>query len=133
MERESIVRLFSTILRHDDDGYWLVTPAEKMRIQVEDVPFVVRLMDREGRAKTRCCYCRQMSAIISESMRNILWKYPPLLQGKKSRTLPFRANLKARLSRPVYYELADNIDADPKSGKVGVWSAVLFSSWVASD
>ena len=30
--RAPLVRLFSTILRRDPDGYWLVTPVEKMRI-----------------------------------------------------------------------------------------------------
>ena len=39
--RESLVRLFASVLRRDDDNYYLVTPVEKVRIQVADVPFVV--------------------------------------------------------------------------------------------
>src|SRR5262245_47056551 len=39
--RKPLVKLFASVLRRDDDGgYWLVTPAEKGRIEVEDVPFV---------------------------------------------------------------------------------------------
>ena len=38
--REALVRLFSTVLRLDPDGYHLVTPVEKMKITVEDAPFV---------------------------------------------------------------------------------------------
>ncbi len=38
--RARLVRLFSTILRRDGDGYVLVTPAEKVAITVEDAPFV---------------------------------------------------------------------------------------------
>ena len=38
--RRELVRLFSTILRKEPDGFYLVTPAEKMRIQVEDAPFL---------------------------------------------------------------------------------------------
>ena len=53
MGRESVVRLFATILRLDDDGYCLVTPAEKMKIRVEDVPFIIRLMDVEGEGERR--------------------------------------------------------------------------------
>src|SRR5580693_2407286 len=38
--REALVRLFSTVLRKDEDGIYLVTPVEKMKITVEDAPFV---------------------------------------------------------------------------------------------
>lgn len=40
INRPELVRLFSTILRRDDDGYFLVTPAERARVEVEDAPFV---------------------------------------------------------------------------------------------
>src|ERR1700742_3551632 len=46
--RRELVRLFSTILRKDGDDYVLVTPAEKMRIKVEDVPFLAVLVREEG-------------------------------------------------------------------------------------
>src|SRR5262245_24999405 len=44
--REALVRLFSTILRKDPDGVYLVTPVEKMKITVEDAPFVAVRVDR---------------------------------------------------------------------------------------
>src|SRR4051812_2726562 len=37
--RKPLVRLFSTVLRREDDGYWLVTPVERGRIVVDDAPF----------------------------------------------------------------------------------------------
>src|ERR1700742_376910 len=43
--REALVRLFSTVLRKDPDGFHLVTPVEKMRITVEDAPFVAVRVD----------------------------------------------------------------------------------------
>src|SRR5580693_1520666 len=46
--REALVRLFSTILRKDPDGFHLVTPVEKMRITVEDAPFVAVRVDQIG-------------------------------------------------------------------------------------
>jgi hypothetical protein len=49
--RKEIVRLFSTILRKDGEDYVLVTPVEKMRIRVEDVPFIAVLVDIEGRSR----------------------------------------------------------------------------------
>src|ERR1700742_2259997 len=46
--REALVRLFSTVLRKDPDGFHLVTPVEKMKITVEDAPFVAVRVDRVG-------------------------------------------------------------------------------------
>lgn len=45
--RPALVRLFSRLLRRDAEGYVLVTPVEKLSIQVEDLPF--RIIDFEGR------------------------------------------------------------------------------------
>src|SRR4051794_19439193 len=50
INREPLVRLFSTVLRKDPDGIWLVTPVEKMKIRVEDAPFVAVRVDRRGEA-----------------------------------------------------------------------------------
>ena len=38
--RPAMVRVFASIMRRDEDGYALVTPAEKLLIEVEDTPFV---------------------------------------------------------------------------------------------
>ena len=46
--RRELVKLFSTILRKDPDGYVLVTPVEKVGIQVDDAPFVAVDFEREG-------------------------------------------------------------------------------------
>ena len=45
--RAALVRLFASILRKDDDRYVLVTPVEKVGIQVEDAPFIATAMRRE--------------------------------------------------------------------------------------
>jgi uncharacterized protein len=53
--REAMVRLFASILRKDDDGQtYLVTPGEKVRVRVEDAPFLGIRVDRygEGRDQT---------------------------------------------------------------------------------
>ena len=46
--RPQLVRLLATVLRKDPDGYYLVTPVEKLKITVEDVPFRAVRVDREG-------------------------------------------------------------------------------------
>ena len=44
-ERQSLVKLFASVLRREADGYFLLTPVEKLRIEVEDAPFVANLVD----------------------------------------------------------------------------------------
>ena len=51
IERLPLVKLFSSVLRHDDDGYYyLVTPVERVRIRVEDAPFVATTVERHQEA-----------------------------------------------------------------------------------
>ena len=52
--RPEMVRLFSTILRREPDGgFVLVTPAEKLDIEVEDAPFVAVELKSEGEGEGR--------------------------------------------------------------------------------
>jgi hypothetical protein len=45
-QRQSLVRLFAGLLRREGDEYFLVTPAEKLRIRVDDAPFVAGMVER---------------------------------------------------------------------------------------
>ena len=65
--REALVRLFSTVLRKDPDGFHLVTPVEKMKITVEDAPFAAVQVDRAG----RLCVLSPMSATWSRRGRTM--------------------------------------------------------------
>jgi len=52
--RKEMVRLFSTILRREPDGsFVLVTPVEKLSIEVEDAPFIAVEMTSEGAERDR--------------------------------------------------------------------------------
>ena len=45
IHRKPLVKLFSTVLKRAESGeYWLVTPAERGRIQVDDAPFTLSLI-----------------------------------------------------------------------------------------
>ena len=46
IKRASMVKLFAGILRREDDAHFLVTPVEKLRIVVEDAPFVASLVEQ---------------------------------------------------------------------------------------
>ncbi|MBT7581984.1 MAG: DUF1285 domain-containing protein, partial [Kordiimonadaceae bacterium] len=47
ISRKRMVKLFSTILRRDDDDYFLVTPVEKVGIRVDDAPFTAVEMEKD--------------------------------------------------------------------------------------
>ena len=47
--RKPLVKLFASVLRHDEDGkYYLVTPVEKCGIRVDDAPFLAIRMTIAG-------------------------------------------------------------------------------------
>src|SRR5260370_33998037 len=52
ISRMPLVKLFASVLRRERDGsYWLVTPAERGRVTVEDAPFIAVAVDREGEGR----------------------------------------------------------------------------------
>ncbi|MFL6733246.1 MAG: DUF1285 domain-containing protein [Sphingomicrobium sp.] len=125
IERESMVRLFSTILRREPDGsHVLVTPVEKMTIDVERTPFFVTSMTSEGTGERR-----QIAFALRGGEVVILGADHPLLvpaeEPDRSPRLLVRGGLEAILARPVYYELAQ-IAVDEGNDPPGVWSNGSF-------
>lgn len=114
--RPAMVRLFSRILRREADGsYVLITPAEKLTITVEDAPFIVIDLKVEPSEKPRflALYLNTGDSIIVGP------DHPLVLRDGPAGRLPYlhvrtagAGPLEARLSRPVYYALADLADPD---------------------
>lgn len=127
MERDAVVQLFSTILRKDGSEYFLVTPVEKLKIEVEDAPFVVRMIDVEGQGKSQCLHC---STNVGECFTIDKDHQLELEYNHNGDPLPYvvvRRNLRALLQRPVYYELAElAVPSEQDSEKLGIWSAGEF-------
>ena len=117
IKRPAMVKLFSGILRLEpDNSYYLVTPVEKVRIQVEDAPFVAVAITKE-----------QSEGINSVTFRTnlndeiVLSKENPLsIEIKKndepSPYITVRNNLRALISRSVFYELVDLAETIPIDG-----------------
>jgi uncharacterized protein len=100
--RAAMVRAFSTLLRRDDDGsYWLVTPQEKLSIEVEDAPFLAVEMQSEGEGKARKIAFRLNSDDLVLAGPDHAMELRPLPH------LHVREGLWAKLARPVYYEMAE--------------------------
>jgi hypothetical protein len=123
--RRELVRLFSTILRKDPDGYHLVTPGEKMRITVDDAPFqAVLLREENGRLVFTTNVGDETVAGPANSIR--VETHPKT--GEPAPYVHVRRGLEARISRAVFYQLADMAVPGPRdfAGQLGVWSEGRF-------
>ncbi|HEY1961295.1 MAG TPA: DUF1285 domain-containing protein [Rhizomicrobium sp.] len=125
--RRELVRLFSTILRRDRDGYYLVTPAEKMRIEVEDAPFLAVLLEVRGRGREQqLMFTTNVGDEVVADAEHPIRVENAADTGEPAPYVHVRAGLDARISRNVFYQLADIAVAGDRDGELGVWSAGVF-------
>ncbi|MGN6148496.1 MAG: DUF1285 domain-containing protein [Rhizomicrobium sp.] len=123
--RRELVRLFSTILRKDGDDYVLVTPAEKMRIKVEDAPFLAVLLDAQGEGKNQ-----KLIFTTNVGDETVAGKENPIrveIDPQTREPSPYvhvRRGLEAKISRPVFYKLVDlAVPGEGEyAGKLVLWS-----------
>lgn len=115
--RPSLVRLFSTVLRKDPDGFCLVTPAEKLTITVEDAPFVAVRVDRVGPALR---FLTNVGDTVEAGPDHPLRVETDPETDAPAPYVHVRGGLEARLSRPVFYELAEM--AEPQGRRLVVAS-----------
>lgn len=125
IRRPAMVRLFSTVLRREPDGrHVLVTPAEKLDIEVESTAFRAVQMRVEGEGARQCILFALDSGDIL-----ILGPEHPLriveTPGGPSPRILVRHGLEAELARGVYYELAELALAGG-ANPPGVWSDGAF-------
>jgi hypothetical protein len=123
IRRPAMVRLFSTVLRREPDGrHVLVTPAEKLDIEVDCTAFRAIAMSREGEGREQ-----RLAFQLDSGDAVILGPDHPLRMVETaagpSPRVAVRHGLEAELTRPVYYELAELALA---SGETGVWSDGAF-------
>ena len=112
--REALVRLFSTVLRRDPEGFVLVTPAEKLAITVEDAPFIAVRVDRVGEALR---FQTNVGDVVEAGPENaIRVEIDPANQTPRP-YLHVRRGLEALIARPVYYELVEM--AQPRDTPMG--------------
>ncbi len=107
--REALVRLFSTVLRKDPDGFHLVTPVEKMKITVEDAPFIATRVDRlenESGGDT-LKFLTNVGDVVEAGPDNAIRVEMDPVSGEPRPYLHVRRGLEALINRPVFYELVE--------------------------
>jgi len=118
--RKELVRLFSTVLRLDPEGYHLVTPVEKMRITVEDLPFRAVMMERRG---ADLVFTTDVGdEVVADADHPITVETDPVT-GEPAPRIHVRRGLEARIARTVFYDLVEMAQA--VDGRLCVTSAGL--------
>ena len=131
--RKKLVRLFSTILRHDEDGeYYLVSPVEKIRVEVEDAPFIATMMTVIGKGQTQVLRFETNVGDFTEAgPEHPLRFYLDAETDEPSPYIHVRARLEALISRAVFYDLVELCEV--VDGQFGVWSHGQFFAFVSAD
>lgn len=128
--REAIVRLFSTILRREEDGeFYLVTPVEKWRIQVEDTPLLAHSLEVDG---TGADQVLSLTTNVGETLEISddhpleVGQYPD--SGEPRPVIKVRHGVEARIVTAAFYELADLVVEKEEAGEAvyGVMSNGKF-------
>lgn len=119
--RPAMVRLFASLLRREPDGqHVLVTPVEKLSIEVEDAPFVAVEVKSEGEGTAR-----RLAFRLNTDEPVVAGPAHALEMSDGRPYLTVRAGLRASLARPVYYELAELALAEG-GNPAGLWSDGAF-------
>jgi hypothetical protein len=135
INRKELVCLFASVLKRDEDGvFWLETPVERGRIQVEDVPFVAVELDWTGAGTQQVLSFRtNVDQIVSAGPDHPIRVAHDLLTCEPTpyitlRGGPGRLAIEARIARAVYYELVALGEPRLVGGRrmLGVWSRGQF-------
>lgn len=120
IQRRALVRVFSKILKREADNYFLVTPQEKWRIQVQDAPFLVNQLQHEHKNNEPVItLLTTTDNIITVNTDHPLW----IEHDQELNPKPYvivRDNLHALINRSVYMELAE-LAEEIKSTEKTVW------------
>ena len=106
--RPALVKLFASVLKREADKYFLVTPVEKVGIQVDDVPFLAVEMQIEDRPKGRVLNFRtNVDDWVACGADHTLRFEPEPGTGGLKPYLHVRRDLWAKVTRALFYDLVE--------------------------
>ncbi len=130
ISRKPLVRLFASVLSRDENGvYWLTTPVEKGRVEVDDAPFLAVAVEVTGTGKDQLLRFRTSldDEITAGADHPLRVELDPASQEPAPYVL-VRGRLEALIARSVFYELVELGHEELIDGKTqfGVWSGGCF-------
>ncbi len=127
--RLALVKLFSTVLRRDNDGvHWLTTPVENGRIEVEDSAFIAVELLSEGTGKDQVLRFRtNVDDVVTLDAEHPLRIAQESATGEPRPYIYVRKGLEARIARAVFYHVIEKGESTPgDESNFGVWSSGIF-------
>ena len=127
--RMALVKLFASILRKDADGKtYLVTPAEKVVVTVEDAPFlaVEMAVDGEGADQVLTFRTNVDDVVAAGAEHPLRFERQRRGEGGLKPYVLVRGRLEALCTRAVYGELAALAIAAGETGALGLWSGGVW-------
>lgn len=129
ISRTPISQVFASILRRENDEYFLVTPMEKLRIAVDDAPFIATDFEITGSgATTEIDFFTNLHHRVPLGAEFSLALYKSPLTHEPAPYLQLPRRLTALLTRATYYRLAEHAmtQNDQPGAPYGIWSRGLF-------
>jgi hypothetical protein len=140
--RRELVKLFATVLKREaDGGFALVTPAERARVHVEDVPFLAEELDVTSERGQQVLHLRtNVDRWVAAGPDHPIWVQQSPDSAEPAPYIRVSDGLDARLVRSVFYQLAEMAEPGPAAGAgapgelhdehgqevLGVWSRGTF-------
>jgi uncharacterized protein len=133
--RKELVCLFASVLKREADGsFWLETPAERGRIEVEDAPFVAVELDWAGDGRQQTLSFRtNVDQVVTAGLEHPIRVAHDLLTCEPTPYILMRSGaggrgVEARINRAVYYELVALAVPEWVGCRrmLGVWSCCRF-------
>jgi hypothetical protein len=134
--RAALVRLFASVLKREDDHYYLVTPVEKCGIVVDDAPFLaVELKIERPDSRQVLNFRTNVDDWVACGPGHELRFEPETATGGLKPYLHVRRDLWAKVSRPLFYDLVELGEERDVNGTrmFGVASAGEFYAMVPAD
>ncbi|MDO9710992.1 DUF1285 domain-containing protein [Paracraurococcus sp. LOR1-02] len=135
INRKELVCLFASVLRREPDGsYWLETPVERGRIEVEDAPFVaVEMVWKDcdcgsGRPQQCLAFRTNLDQIVTANAEHPIRIHVDPRTREPRPYILVRPGLEAKINRAVFYELVALGETEVVDGRevLGVWSEGVF-------
>ncbi|MBK1661738.1 DUF1285 domain-containing protein [Paracraurococcus ruber] len=133
--RKALVCLFASVLRREADGtYWLETPVERGRIEVEDAPFLAVEMwwkdcdCGDGRPRQCLAFRTNLDEIVTAGPEHPIRIHLDPRTREPRPYITVRPGLEAKINRAVFYELVALGQPEVVDGRevLGVWSEGAF-------
>lgn len=127
--RFELVKLFSSIIRKDEDKYFLVTPTEKVGIKVDDAPFVAVDFSTIGEGSNQTLiFETHVGDKVQLNKENSLRVLIDKNSGEPKPYVHIRSGLEALIDRKSFYRLIEICSTNTKNKKewFGLWSNKNF-------